>query len=366
MSLYVEHLENFPFKTFEEFKTVYAKGEISIGMDRSVAQKWAMNGLYTPNWLALQVNFFILLPFIAVLFFIAWAIFTTNWIMLLVLPVFIIGYFLAHPSWAQVSGRIKYIRYYFIIAFPIIGSIYSLGAHNYHLLAVCLTLIVIWYASYISHKKSVKSLRNAILEHEDLLCALWNNRVLCIEFPNGDQFWVDLPTTNNFYETSDSNPESDEFNIPDNFWEETDISAVKNWPEGTESARTAFAKLLIELSSIIVENPDDDDFLEMTKRIFGEDISDALGLTMKSFQLFIIDFTLNRLTDSKERSLICNCIIDALKNIDVKWRDLVNFMLLDVESIFTPCSEKIRILGDPREMGEVFAEGFLKRYEINL
>jgi hypothetical protein len=131
-----------------------------------------------------------------------------------------------------------------------------------------------------------------------------------------------------------------------------------------ENMKTAFGKLLKQLTSIIVDNPDDDAFLEMSKRIFNEEISYALGLTMKSFQLFIIDFTLSRLTNSKDRSLLCNGIIYILKGSD-RWKELVNYMLLDIESVFAPCSEKIKLLG-VQEIGDVFAEGFLKRNEINL
>jgi hypothetical protein len=132
-----------------------------------------------------------------------------------------------------------------------------------------------------------------------------------------------------------------------------------------ENMKTAFGKLLKQLTSIIVDNPDDANFFEMAKRIFNEEISDVLGLTMKSFQLFIIDFNLNRLTDSKERLIICDGIFYILKNSNI-WKESVNFMLLDIESVFTPCSEKIRILGDSREIEEIFAEGFLKRHDLNL
>ncbi|MCL5802100.1 MAG: hypothetical protein M1283_06275 [Gammaproteobacteria bacterium] len=187
----VEELSHFPFKSFQEFKKAIMEGVAQPGVDRSVALNWAQSGIYAPGVLRAQTVFLMLLPYIAVLGFIVWALVSKNWLMLLALPVLLIAFFIFHPSMA-IFGIIRSG----FIWLSFVGLVYAFMTSKPGLLALCITLVVIWYALRTIYKKAVGYLTKAVSEHEDLLCILWQGKDLNIMFFNGNRFWVDWKTEN--------------------------------------------------------------------------------------------------------------------------------------------------------------------------
>jgi len=186
----VEELKNFPFKTFSELKKASTEGVANVGIDRGVALQWAQNGIYSSSWLRAQALFLALLPFIAAIGFVIYAIATKSWLLLLALPVLLICFFIFHPSSAMMLGFIRSG----LIGLVLIGLAWSLISGIAWLTALTLTLAIIWYAQRTIYRKAANGLTLAVLEHEDLLCLLWSGRALNIRFYNGNSYWSDWKT----------------------------------------------------------------------------------------------------------------------------------------------------------------------------
>lgn len=183
----VEKLEHFPFKTFDELKKAIAEGVANIGVDRGVALQWAQGGIYCPKSLSYYALFLAFLPFLAAIGFIIYAIVSSNWLLLLALPVLLIAFFVFHPSSAMIFGPIRSG----FIGLSFIGLAYAFFADKAWLLALTITLIIIWWAQKTIYKKAINHITLAMTEHEDLLCLLWSGKVVNIRFYNGNSYWVD-------------------------------------------------------------------------------------------------------------------------------------------------------------------------------
>lgn len=188
----VEELEHFPFKDFKEFRKAYLEGIIQPGVDRGVALNWAQGGIYASTFLRIQATFLAFLPFLAAIGFVIYAVVSKNWLLLLALPLLLIGFFLFHPSAAMIFG---FIRSGFILL-TFIGFIWALFSAKSGLLALTITLLIIWYAQKTIYAKAVSYLISTTSEHEDLLCLLWQAKALNIHFYNGNTYWADWKTEN--------------------------------------------------------------------------------------------------------------------------------------------------------------------------
>jgi len=183
----VEELQHFPFKDFKEFNKANLEGIIQIGIDRLVALRWAQGGIYSSRFLRMQTIFLMFLPYLAAIGFIVYSILSKNWLLLLALPIFFVGFFLFSPGAAMIFGPMRSG----LILLTFIAFIWSLLAAKSQLLAITITLLVIWYALRTMYRKAVNRLTVAVAEHEDLLCLLWQSKVLNIRFYNGNTYWVD-------------------------------------------------------------------------------------------------------------------------------------------------------------------------------
>lgn len=190
--IHVEELNHFPFNNFREFRKAILEGGVQLGVDRGSALHWAQNGVYAPRFLRLQTNFFAFLPFIALIGFVIWVLISKSWLMLLGLPVFLIAFFLFHPSSAPIFGVIRTS----LIGLSFIGLIYAFLIGKPWLLALCITLIVIWYAVTTAYKIAINHLIKTALDHEDLLCILWQSKYLNVRFLNENSYWVDYKIEN--------------------------------------------------------------------------------------------------------------------------------------------------------------------------
>lgn len=188
----VDDLCNFPFKTFQEFKKANMDGLAQPGVDRSVALNWVQKGIYAPRIMRIQSLLLSFLPYIAVLGFIIWVIASKSWLMLFAIPVFLIAFFVFHPSSAMTFGIIRNI----LIGMSFIGLLYACIVNVQGLLALCLTLVLIWYAQSAVYKKAINCLTKAVSEHEDLLCGLWQGKAMNVMFSNGDSYCTDWKIEN--------------------------------------------------------------------------------------------------------------------------------------------------------------------------
>jgi len=183
----VQDLDNFPFKSFSEFKKAVFENIAQPGVDRGIALQWAQNGKYLSRYLQIKTYLLTFLPYITLIIFTIWLIATKNWLMLLTLPLLVLGYFLFHPAMAMAFGLIR--SGFIWISF--IGLFYAIISGKPALFALTLSLTLIWYSQKNVYQKAVEGLTNAILIHEDLLCILWRCRALNIRFFNGNSYWVD-------------------------------------------------------------------------------------------------------------------------------------------------------------------------------
>jgi hypothetical protein len=181
----VEDLSNFPFSTFEEFKKSVITGVVRPGVDRGVAYRWAGGGIHAPKSLNLQVTLLAFLPFLAAIGFIVFIVVTKSWLMLLTLPVLLIAFFVFHPSSAMIFGAIRSA----FIGLSIIGFLYAWFSGKNSLMALTLSLVIIWYSQRRIYNQSVKHLIDAITQHEDLLCLIWQAKAMNLAFSNGNEYW---------------------------------------------------------------------------------------------------------------------------------------------------------------------------------
>jgi len=189
----VEELKNFPFKTFSELKKALTESVANVGVDRGVALQWIQNGIYSSGWQRVQALFLATLPFIVVIGFIIYSIVTKSWFLLITSPVLLIGFFVFHPSSAMIFGFIRKC----LIGLTIIGLIWGFINSVGWLTALTLSLVIIWYTQRTIYRKAISGMIRAALDHEDLLCILWNNNSLNISLYNGDNYWFRWKTENN-------------------------------------------------------------------------------------------------------------------------------------------------------------------------
>ena len=187
---HVKELEHFPFKNFEELKQRTTEGVANIGVDRGVALQWSQNGIYSSQWQRTQSLFLAFMPFIAAAGFLIYAIATQNWLLLLTLPVLFVGFFILHPSSAMVFGFIRSG----LIGLIFLGLIWGIIDEVQWLVAITLSLAIIWYAQRTIYRKAVGGIICAALNHEDMLCLLWSGNALNITMYNGDNYWSQWKT----------------------------------------------------------------------------------------------------------------------------------------------------------------------------
>jgi len=183
----VEGLQHFPFKTFQEFRKANLEGLITIGINRGIAREWMWGGKYSPTFWKFVSMILHWIPFLLVLGFIIFALASKEFLLLLALPLFVIAYFLFNPS-AIIFGIFRSG----LIFLTFIGFLYGLFFGHQSILLITGVMLGIWYSEKILYSKSADILREEVLEHEDLLCALFQGRVLSIRFYNGDTYWVDF------------------------------------------------------------------------------------------------------------------------------------------------------------------------------
>lgn len=185
----VEELKHFPFKNFAELKKAGMDGVANIAIDREAALEWVkrrMKGIPTPPpWLKFQVTFLASLTFIVPIGFIIYVIATQSWLLLLALPVLWFGFTTFHNPYLQ--GSIKTV----LIVLTYGGLAWGLIDGINWLIAITLSLAVLFYSIRNIYPKAVNGLIKVALEHEELFCFLWHKGALSIKFNNGNSYWTD-------------------------------------------------------------------------------------------------------------------------------------------------------------------------------
>lgn len=184
----VEDLRYFPLGDVKQFRAAYFEGIMRPGVDRAVALNWALGaGAYAPRALRFRLLFLSWVPFTAMVGFIIYVVATKNWVWLLAFPVLLIGYFLFHPSAAMVFGVFRTG----LVFLTFVGLVWAYWTAKWPLVVLTTVLILIWYEHRTVYNSAVSSLIAAAVEHEDLLCLLWQAKAINIRFHNGDTYWAD-------------------------------------------------------------------------------------------------------------------------------------------------------------------------------
>lgn len=182
---HVEELEHFPFKNFDELKKRVSEGVANLSVDRSAALQWIQNGIYSSGWQRAQALFLASLTFIVPIGLIVYIVITKSWLLLLALPLLLIGFFIFHPSQAMMLGPIRSG----LILLTFGGLAWGFINEINWLIALTLSLVILWYAQRTIYRKAVDGILRATLEHEDLLCILWSGNALSVTMYNGDNYW---------------------------------------------------------------------------------------------------------------------------------------------------------------------------------
>jgi len=175
------NLANFPFSSFDEFQKEYNRGGVNIGVDMNNARQWVFSKKEKTNLLK---TLYILLsaPYIAIVIYIIYVFKSQEWLMLVLLPIFIIALFLLHPG-ARFLGIIRTLV---IISIHIL-FVLSIANGNINMIAVTTPLIVIYYCLFIMYRISCNILIKDLLNDEIILRGLWNNKLMHIYYNN--TFW---------------------------------------------------------------------------------------------------------------------------------------------------------------------------------
>ncbi len=175
----VEGLKNFPFKTFIEFKESYLKNKIKILIDQSALIRWAQRGLYRPLNLYYKFLLIAWIPYLSIFIFIAISIIIKKYILLLLVPLFFLAAIFLHPTGRGYFKLLKILWLMIIVLF-----FWSLLTKNINWLLISSVLNIIWIFEKITYDIVHFSLTKALLEHEDLLCYLWDDNKIIIKFIN--------------------------------------------------------------------------------------------------------------------------------------------------------------------------------------
>lgn len=184
----VEDLKNFPFQNFSEFKEAYSDEVVNLAIDRGASLTFANHSNYTSRWVAIKLIILSLLPYVSGLVYFVYILITKNWWLLLTLPLLVIYFFIFHPSTKRLLG---FIATLFSIL-PFIGLMWGYFNNISWMAAVCITLIIMWYAEREVYKQSINEITKQCLEHEKILSFLWDKKKLNLRFYNGDSYWKDF------------------------------------------------------------------------------------------------------------------------------------------------------------------------------
>lgn len=188
----VEELKHFPYASFVEFKKARMEHGVNISIDREAALVWAsqrMEGIPPPSsWLKLQVLFLASLTYIVPIGLIIYAIVTNSWFVLIALPVLWIGFFIFHNPYSKKITRSG------LILFTFGGLGWGLISRINWLIAITLSLAILFCSIRAIYSKAVNGLIGAALENEDLFCFLWHGAALNINLNNGNSYWTSWKT----------------------------------------------------------------------------------------------------------------------------------------------------------------------------
>lgn len=183
----VEELEHFPFKSFDELKKQVSEGLVGISIDRNATLQWIQNGIYSSKWQRTQALLLASLTFIVPIGLIVYIIITKTWLLLLALPLLWIGFSIFQNIYL---GSIRNFFAFIVFIILILGFINEIS----WLTAISLSLMILWYSQWAIYRKAMNGLFRAVMQHEDLLCILWNGNGLNITMQNGDNYWLKWKT----------------------------------------------------------------------------------------------------------------------------------------------------------------------------
>lgn len=186
---------NFPYAAYSDLQDAGARGEAIVGINKNLVFKGVAlvhNALLAEASVRFVWKALGLLPFVATLAFCAYLLFSQQWLLLVLLPVFFIGYQVFHPATAAMLGPIRsglILGLFTWLAFAVFNQVEW---------AMCFTLALtaMWFTQTQMHKMGHRMLIKAACLREDVLSRLWQAQVLFVQKSNGSIYWVDFKREN--------------------------------------------------------------------------------------------------------------------------------------------------------------------------
>lgn len=206
---HVQELENFPCKDFPEVRKAAKAGDATIYVHAGAPFDWAQMKEFSPTSPSKElIRNLALAPFIAILGFIIYAITAKNFLLLLALPLFWVGFAIVYadptrystgkanlPPHVRTIGLVRNAAVVLIL----FGLGWSLIQRIDWVAAVTLTLAIIWLSQWMGDKKIAEGFSKAVWEYEELFCLLWVSGALNVRFSNGNSYLIDCRKENGQY-----------------------------------------------------------------------------------------------------------------------------------------------------------------------
>jgi hypothetical protein len=180
----VENLKNFPFESFEQLNNNIIFKKAFIRLPRNVALNWIIKGIYTTTSQRAFALFIVLSSYIIGISYIIYVLMFESWFFLFAIPFLVLSYVIFDPGNKVPLGPIRSG----LILFTFLGFAYSIISETSWLIAITLSLVLLWYVQRSIYKYALSSLTKACCKHEDLLCSLWEEDSLVIKLSTGEYY----------------------------------------------------------------------------------------------------------------------------------------------------------------------------------
>lgn len=198
----IAELRHFPYTTAEELCQAFEANEIEIGIDRGVGRQWAMRDRSSPRWLRIVTTLLTFSPHIILLAFVAWILFTRNWIWLLTSPLVYFAFDILNPGSMLRYRVLRPVLMLSIVA----GLLVSPFARWQGLLALSLSLGILWLCVVTLYKLPQMFILTAGIRNEYTVCQLWQGHALHILTKEGDRLTQTWRTQNGEVFRDDDDP----------------------------------------------------------------------------------------------------------------------------------------------------------------
>lgn len=181
-------LPHFPFHSFNELHRAYDERILDIEVDPGTALHWSdRHRIYDRLWHRIGTAVLVIIPYMVGAALIVLAIQFQWWALVIGLPVIVFGHLVFHPGGKMTH---KVIRDITAVA-TFVALLLGLIGTWWLLVIIAGAMVIVGYARWLVYRHAINQLKRAVLNHEDLFCALWINYIIKIKFYNGTTYSVE-------------------------------------------------------------------------------------------------------------------------------------------------------------------------------